>query len=138
MSGNAVSEITSLLQESINKVTLTLNGAKDLLIKMINEGKSKVEFGKKTSVECAEVLEEILDHVSKVNLMIGEISTASKEQAIGIEEINKVMIELDSATHSSSSVAVQSAKTAKELMEEVERLDHLIEELNDLSKGSNL
>lgn len=138
MSGNAASEITSLLQESVSKVTQTVNGSKDLLVKMINEGKGKVEIGKKTSLECAEVLEEILDNVGKVNQMIGEISTASKEQAIGIEEINKAMIELDSATHSSSSVAVQSAKTAKELMEEVERLDHLIEELNALSKGSNL
>lgn len=135
MSGNAASEITSLLQESVGKVTTTVNGSKDLLIKMINESKNKVEGGKKTSIECAEVLEEILDHVGNVNLMIQEISTASKEQAIGIEEINKAMIELDSATHSSSSVAVQSAKTAKELMEEVERLDHLIEELNALSKG---
>lgn len=135
MSGKAASEISALLAESVTKVTQTIDHSKSVMDKMINENKVKVEQGILTSKECAKALEEILENVSSVNEMIKDISHASSEQSIGIEEINKAMSELDQATQSSTSAAIESSETAKELMNQAIRLNDLVQELNKLSQG---
>ena len=72
--------------------------------RLISEGKEKVSSGTKVAQECAGVLEQIVADVSKVSQMAGEISTANREQAQGVSELNKAMGQLDQATGSSNEV----------------------------------
>ena len=137
MSGNAAKEISELVNSSVSQVSETVEYMKNLIQQMMMDSKSKVKVGIETSEECNAVLEEILQNVSLVNDLIKNISSASNEQALGIQEINKAMNELDQVTQSSMAVANETSSTAAELMAQSGRLNSLVSELNKLATGTD-
>jgi methyl-accepting chemotaxis protein len=82
-------------------------------------------------------LDEILANVSTVNEMVIEISTASKEQSIGVQEINKAMSEMDRVTQSNSYIAQESSKASQDLQSQAVRLNNLVKELTSILGSKN-
>ena len=138
MSGNAATEITSMLNSSIKHVTDIVDGTKGLMDNLIRKSREKVNFGTETAKQCKEALDEILANVSSVNEMVREISTASQEQSTGVVEVNKAMSELDQVTQSNSGIAHDSSKAANGLNLQAERLNSLVAELTRLTGGQSV
>ncbi|OFZ22306.1 MAG: hypothetical protein A2X94_02330 [Bdellovibrionales bacterium GWB1_55_8] len=115
MSGNAAKEISDMLQASTEKVEGIVSDTKAQVERLIAAGKSKVETGTRIAEQTGKILEDIFQQVNSVNHMVGEIATASREQAHGITEINKAMGQLDQVTHQNSSVSQQVAASAETL-----------------------
>lgn len=136
MSGKAATEITAMLNESVQHVTQIVDSTKHLMDQLIKQSREKVEFGTATARECKESLDEILVNVSSVNEMVREISTASQEQSTGVIEINKAMSELDLVTQSNSGIAHDSSKFANDLNEELAVINSLVADLAKISGGS--
>ena len=136
MSGKAATEITAMLNESVQQVTSIVDSTKQLMDELISQSREKVQFGTKTARECKDSLDEILVNVSSVNEMVREISTASQEQSTGVIEINKAMSELDLVTQSNSGIALDSSKFAKDLNEQIANINALVADLAKLSGGS--
>lgn len=136
MSGKAATEITTMLNESVQHVTSIVDSTKVLMDQLIRQSKEKVEFGTKTARECKDSLDEILVNVSSVNEMVREISTASQEQSTGVIEINKAMSELDLVTQSNSGIALDSSKFAQNLNEQIANITSLVTQLAAISGGS--
>jgi methyl-accepting chemotaxis protein len=122
MSGNAAKEISTMLDSSIKKVETIVHETKYSVDKLIAEGKSKVEKGTRVAQSCGVVLEEIVTNINKVNDLAGEISTASEEQAHGINEITKAMHQLDQVTQQNASATEQTASAAEQLSAQAESL----------------
>ncbi len=129
MSGNASKEISSMLDNSIQKVESIVNQTKSRVEKLITTGKEKVSHGTSTARRCGEVLDEIVANVSKVSEMVGEIATASNEQAHGVQEISKAMGQLDQVTQRSANASRQSAEAVEVLAAESEDLRKLVQSL---------
>ena len=64
-----------------------------------------------------------------VATMISEITSASKEQAQGIQEINKAISQLDQVTQQNSAVAQQSSSQAEQLSAEAHSLSEAVQTL---------
>ena len=64
----------------------------------------------------------ILESVRKVDAIIGDITTASREQASGIEEVNHAVSSLDETTQRNAALVEQSAAAAMSLQEQSKRL----------------
>lgn len=138
MSGNASKEISEMLLKSSRRVSEIVNSSKQVLDEILKKSSEKIEFGTNKAKECASSLDEILKHVSSVNEMVIEISTASQEQSSGVREVNKAMSELDLVTQSNTSVAQDSSLTAQNLKTQSERLHNLVEKLSYLVKGPSI
>lgn len=138
MSGNAATEITSMLNSSIKHVTDIVDNTKGLMDNLIRKSREKVNFGTETAKQCKDSLDEILANVSSVNEMVREISTASQEQSTGVVEVNKAMSELDQVTQSNSGIAHDSSKAANGLNLQAERLNSLVAELTRLTGGQSV
>ncbi len=65
---------------------------------LITEGRSIVQGGVSVSQQCNQVLTEIIDKISRVSSMAEEISSASQDQADGVQEITKSVHDLNSIT----------------------------------------
>lgn len=126
MSGNAAKEISDLLNQSVHTVTEIVEKTKTLMDNMIRQSREKVAVGTETAKECSKSLEDILRNVSSVDDMVKEIANASKEQSVGIIEINKAMSELDQTTQSNASVAVESLRSATELQLRARKMKDLL------------
>lgn len=129
MSGAAALEISSLLSESVTKANSVAQETKSGVEKLIAEGKSKVDDGVRVAVQCGEVLEKIVQDVSSVSSMAGEISVASQEQAQGVTEITKAMGQLDQMTQMNSATSEQCASAAEELSAQSEALKNAVSQL---------
>lgn len=135
MSGNSAKEITDLLESSIQQVSITVDNSKKRISALMESGQNRVEKGSKTAQRCNEALDEIIDHVNRVNVMLNEISSASTEQSLSIKEITKAMDEIDKASHQNSSASVQARESADQLDGQVEDFRELVIRLNTFIEG---
>ena len=103
-SAEAAKEIKILIEDSLKKV---------------DGGSSLVEASGKT-------LGEIIESTKKVNNVIGEISAAGSEQATGIEQVNKAILQIDETTQQNSALVEQTARASESLSEQSQRLSELV------------
>jgi methyl-accepting chemotaxis protein len=135
MSGNAAMEISSMLENSIQKVEGIVNETKQNVGGLVTSGRTKVEIGSKIAKECGKVLEEIVHNVSSVTQMANEISTACQEQAQGVQEITKAMNQLDQVTQTNAATSEEAASAAEELSSQADSLRSVVGILVKTIKG---
>lgn len=135
MSGNAAQEISSTLEESIKKVNHIVVQTKERVEGLILIGKEKVERGHTIATQCGEILEQIVAEAADVSSMVIEISSSSKEQSIGIQEITKAMSQMDTVTQQNASISQNSASASVELAAQSESLTTLVNEMQILVYG---
>ncbi|WP_110599492.1 methyl-accepting chemotaxis protein [Salinicola lusitanus] len=71
-------------------------------------------------------MQDIVKSVQHVNDVINEISAGTKEQSIGIGQVNTAVSDLDSMTQHNASMVEQSRAAAAEMRDQVLRLDELL------------
>jgi methyl-accepting chemotaxis protein len=135
MSGKAATEISEMLEKSVNRVRDIVSGTRNIMDNLVKSSREKVNYGTVTANECASSLDEIIKNVSNVNSMLIEISTASVEQTTGIQEISKAMSELDQVTQQNASTSSDASSTAVELQYQASKIKNYINELVSLVQG---
>jgi methyl-accepting chemotaxis protein len=103
-SAAAAKEIKGLIQDSVGKV---------------NEGTKLVD-------ESGEVLSEIVSRVKKVTAVMAEIASSSREQASGIEQVNKAITLMDTMTQQNAALVEEASAAAQALSEQASSLTSLI------------
>ena len=107
-SAAAAKEIKSLIQDSVEKV---------------NEGTQFVG-------DSGKVLGEIVCAVKKVTDMVAEIAASSREQALGIEQVNRAMTSMDTMTQQNSALVEEASAAAQALNQHATNLAELISRYN--------
>lgn len=82
-------------------------------------------------------LVEINDESGKVNELLGEISTASQEQEIGIGQINQAISQMEHVLQANAVTAQESARSAEQLTIYEDTLKGIMSQLNFLIEGTN-
>ncbi len=95
--------------------------AKDTAEK-ISTASATSEEGHTLSLHVADGLQEILVHARKVDQLVQEVATASKEQSAGLAQINDSVSQLDQVTQGNAASAEQTASAAEELSAQSEEL----------------
>jgi methyl-accepting chemotaxis protein len=137
MSGNAAKEISSMLDSSIQKVEGIVTQTKTSVERLVQDSRAKVEAGTRIAAKCGEVLGTILNTVQEVDGMVGEISSASQEQAQGVSEINKAMNQLDQVTQQNTGIAQSAASSAEQLNAQANQLRQMVRDLFMVVNGTD-
>jgi methyl-accepting chemotaxis protein len=98
-----------------------------------------IASSRKGSLSCAKVgesLTQIAAKVSSTDSLVGEIATAAREQAQGIEQINTAITQMDQVTQSNSASAEESASAAEELDAQAASLKDMVGRLRQLVGGA--
>jgi methyl-accepting chemotaxis protein len=103
-SAEAAKEIKTLIQDSVGKVT---------------EGTKLVD-------ESGKALAEIVVRVKKVTDVMAEIASSSREQASGIEQVNKAITMMDDVTQQNAALVEEASAAAQALTEQASSLTQLI------------
>lgn len=103
---------------------------------LIEESQQHARKGVSSSSEVERILGDIASKVDKVAQLVAEVSAASTEQKLGIDQINLAVTQLDQLTQSGAATAEESAASAEELSAQAEELDRIVEELHALVEGS--
>ncbi|MCL2519685.1 MAG: methyl-accepting chemotaxis protein [Spirochaetaceae bacterium] len=73
------------------------------------------------------LIDEIVPQIQQTAELVQEIASASRQQRIGIEQIEKAMTHLDSTTQSNAASAEELASSASSLIEQINVLQHEID-----------
>ncbi len=93
---------------------------------MIEHSIRKVDAGTKIAVETAESLGRIVDQIEKAAELNINIANASKEQALGIDQINRGIIQVSQVVQTNAATAEESAAASEELSGQAEHLKEIV------------
>ncbi len=103
-SSDAAREIKSLITDSVQK---------------INAGTLVVE-------NAGETMKDVVINAKQINQLLGEISTATKEQAVGVSQVVQAVHQLDSTTQQNAALVEETAAAANALNDQAQLLTRQI------------
>jgi len=112
-SAQAAGDTASLIEESIAKS---------------NEGQAKVDH-------VAAAIQAITGESAKLKSLVDDANLASREQARGIEQVGKAIVQIEQVTQSTAASAQESAAAAEELSAQSQNLKDIVERLAALVDG---
>jgi PAS domain S-box-containing protein len=93
---------------------------------LIQDSVGKVAEGTKLVDESGKVLKEIVIGVKKVTDVMAEIASSSREQAAGIEQVNRTITMMDDVTQQNAALVGEASAAAQALTEQATNLTQLI------------
>jgi methyl-accepting chemotaxis protein len=93
---------------------------------LISDSVTKVDSGAKLVDEAGNTMAEVVDSVRRVSDIVSEITAASREQSLGIEQVNQAIIEMDGATQQNAALVEESAAAANSLQDQAEALADVV------------
>lgn len=97
----------------------------------------RVKEGSELVVKTDGEFRQVADSVGKSSELVDEIAAASQEQALGIEQVNKAVSEMDRVVQRNASSAEESASASEEMSAQALRLKEFVGELVALVEGAN-
>src|SRR5690554_1839295 len=107
-------EVRSLAQRSAQ-------AAKEIKA-LIEAALQEVKAGEQQVQSTGATMRELLTSVGRVSQIISDISSASGEQASGIEQVNTAVMQMDAVTQQNASLVEEAATAAESLREQARRL----------------
>ena len=108
------SEVRNLAQRSA--------GAAKEIKTLIGNSVICVESGVVLVKDAGTTMQAVIDKVSRVDNIIGEIASASNEQTLGIAQINQAIMQIDQVTQQNAALAQEAAVAMKAMREQSEVL----------------
>ncbi|SFL48680.1 methyl-accepting chemotaxis protein [Rugamonas rubra] len=112
------SEVRNLAQRSAA-------AAKDIK-ELIGDSVEKVEQGSRLVGEAGTTMDEIVASITRVTDIMGEITAASQEQSLGIEQVNTAIVQMDQVTQQNAALVEQAAAAAEAMQEQAARLGDVV------------
>jgi methyl-accepting chemotaxis protein len=97
---------------------------------LIEDSVQKVETGSELVNKSGETLGAIVTSVKRVTDIVAEIAAASREQTMGIEQINKAVAHMDQSVQSTAAQMEELSGTATSLSGQSEQLQAVVDQFN--------
>ena len=112
------SEVRKLAQRSANAA----KEIKDLIAESVN----KVEDGGRLVEKSGQSLDELVVAIKKVSDIVAEMAAATREQASGIEQVNKAIMQMDQVTQQNAGLVAHAAQASQAVNSEAASLQQLM------------
>jgi methyl-accepting chemotaxis protein len=93
---------------------------------LITDSVAKVEDGGKLVDRAGQTLREIMTSVKKVSDIVAEIAAAAREQASGIEQVNKAILQMDQVTQQNAALVEETAAASHAMGDQARELQQLM------------
>lgn len=104
---------------------------------LIYDSAEKVKTGTELVDESGETLNKIIDGIQKVASLTAEISSASKEQSSGIDQVNAAIIQMDNMTQQNAVLVEEAAASSRAMEEYSHDLNDLVAFFKIASRGKH-
>ncbi|MFH1674944.1 MAG: methyl-accepting chemotaxis protein [Pseudomonadota bacterium] len=93
---------------------------------LIEDTVNKVKSGSGIVIKTNEAFIEVTKNVKTANELASEIAAASKEQALGLQQVNKAMNQIDQVTQRNSANAEESASSSQEMTAQAQQMKETV------------
>ncbi len=102
---------------------------------LITESRTRTKDGSEQASDANKVLKVILEKVEKAVGLVSEIAAASKEQAQGIDQINRAVSSMDQIVQQNSASAQETSSSSEELSAQAASMKAVVTELVIFANG---
>ncbi|MCX5724292.1 MAG: methyl-accepting chemotaxis protein, partial [Nitrospirae bacterium] len=88
----------------------------------INESIQRVTDGSELVDQSGKTLAEIVGSVKRVTDIIAEISASAQEQASGIDQVNKAIVQMDETTQQNAALVEEATSASQSMKEQAKEL----------------
>ncbi|MDR1534090.1 MAG: methyl-accepting chemotaxis protein [Planctomycetota bacterium] len=103
---------------------------------LIESTVTRIHTGSEIATKLDASFKEIQDGSNKVGELIKEITSATNEQAQGVDQVNTAVAQMDKVTQQNAASAEESASASEELSRQADMLKQMIEELVIIVSGA--
>ena len=132
--GEAGKGFAVVADEVRNLAQRSAQAAKDTT-SLIESTVERVRNGSTIAGELDESFREIEAGSTNVSRLIAEITTATNEQAEGVNQVNDAVAQMDRVTQQNAALSEQSASASEELSAQATQLNDMVEDLVVLVEG---
>jgi methyl-accepting chemotaxis protein len=93
---------------------------------LIGDSVEKVSAGSRLVSDAGRTMEEIVASVQRVTDIIGEITAASAEQSVGIDEVYKAIGQMDQVTQQNAALVEEAAAAAESMQNQAGSLADVV------------
>lgn len=104
---------------------------------LIEDSVARVDTGSELVESAGETMNDIVNAVTRVTDIMGEIASASDEQSRGIDQVGQAVAEMDRVTQQNASLVEESASAAAALEEQASRLTQSVAVFRLKAEGQN-
>lgn len=116
------SEVRSLAQRSAA-------AAKDVKA-LIDASVATVNTGSSLAKQAGATMQEVVDSVNRVTGIVAEITVASQEQSVGIEQVNQAIVQMDQVTQQNAALVEEAAAATASLQDQASSLTQAVAAFN--------
>lgn len=122
----------AVVAEEVRSLALRSAEAAKNTAQLIEESQKNADNGVKSAAEVKEILTKIVDGVKKVSQLAREITVASDEQALGVNQINSAVADVDKVTQGNAAISEEAASASEELSGQARELSELVHSLAEI------
>ena len=128
----------AVVAEEVRNLALRAANAAKNTSDLIAGTVEKIKDGSTLVEKTNQAFAEITVSATRVGELVGEIAAASQEQAQGIDQVNKAVIEMDKVAQQTAANAEESASASEEMNAQAEQMKYVAATLlNIIGKSSN-
>jgi methyl-accepting chemotaxis protein len=83
---------------------------------------ASVEHGSELADKAGATMNEVVNSIRRVTDIVGEISSASREQSIGVGQVSEAMVQMDQATQQNAALIEETSAAAESLKHQAQQL----------------
>jgi hemerythrin len=129
VSGKSSLEIAQIVERSVLSVNQALSSTKKKVEDLTRKTAERSQHGYDEAKSCELIFNSISDKISTINTMVKEISTATSEQAMGVEQLDHAIVSLQEVADRNRLVASQSTEHAHSFEAQAKELIKITEDM---------
>jgi methyl-accepting chemotaxis protein len=94
---------------------------------LIDDSVDKVGAGSKLVDQAGATMQDVVDSVQRLSAIIGDITDASEEQRLGIEQVNEAISQMDQVTQQNAALVEEAAAAATAMQDQAAQLSHAVQ-----------
>jgi methyl-accepting chemotaxis protein len=122
-------EVRNLAMRAADAAKITAN--------LIENTNHKVRSGNNLAISTNEAFLVVAETASRVGELAAEIAAASREQALGIDQINAAAGEMNQVTQRNAASAEESASASEQMFSQAEQIKTIVRDLLALVGGNS-
>jgi methyl-accepting chemotaxis protein len=116
----------AVVADEVRNLAMRAAGAAKNTAELIEGTVKKVSDGTTLVQTTNNAFNEVADSTKKVGELVGEIATASNEQAQGIEDVNIAVTEMNKVTQQNAATAEETSSASEELSAQAEEMKNFV------------
>jgi len=93
---------------------------------LIDESVERIHTGTDLAEHAGSTMQDIVSSVKRVSDMVESIASASEEQRVGIEEVNRAIAQMDQVTQQNAALVEEATGTGDTLQDQAALLNHAV------------